>query len=119
MEPSYVIQIERQYINIRVWNDQGVEIFVPFPWRRTEKREKRREAKAQVAARLDRAIEDELLKRLQSGTYGDIYNFPLKQYTKVLDQQEVEEEEEEVAAEDVEFIEGDEGEAEDEEDQVG
>ena len=45
--------------------------------------ERRREAKAETAARLDRSIEAELLKRLQGGTYGDIYNFPLEQYERV------------------------------------
>eukprot|EP00216_Chloropicon_sp_CCMP2111_P006250 CAMPEP_0198242844 /NCGR_PEP_ID=MMETSP1446-20131203/21689_1 /TAXON_ID=1461542 ORGANISM="Unidentified sp, Strain CCMP2111" /NCGR_SAMPLE_ID=MMETSP1446 /ASSEMBLY_ACC=CAM_ASM_001112 /LENGTH=332 /DNA_ID=CAMNT_0043926475 /DNA_START=66 /DNA_END=1064 /DNA_ORIENTATION=+ len=57
---------------------------------RTEKRERRREAKAESAANIDREIEKELLQRLQSGTYADIYNFPVKQYNKVLDKESTE-----------------------------
>lgn len=49
-----------------------------------EKVDRRREARAETVARIDNAIEDELLKRLQAGTYGDIYNFPMEQYNKVL-----------------------------------
>lgn len=43
------------------------------------------------------------MQRLQSGTYGDIYNFPVKEYEKVLAMEEMEpageesEEEEEVS----------------------
>lgn len=74
---------------------------------------RRKEAKAETAARLDKSIEAELLKRLQSGTYGDIYNFPVKQYEKVLDQQEVADEQEQEDEQYQEaFVEGDEEEEE-------
>eukprot|EP00919_Chromeraceae_sp_WS-2016_P067632 GHVR01159848.1.p1 GENE.GHVR01159848.1~~GHVR01159848.1.p1 ORF type:complete len:315 (+),score=82.62 GHVR01159848.1:76-1020(+) len=60
--------------------------------RKTEVRDRAREEKAERAAEVDVAIENELLDRLKRGTYGDIYNFPMRNFEAVMNANEEDEE---------------------------
>lgn len=62
--------------------------------KKIEKREARRELKAEAAARLELSIEKELLTRLRQGVYGEseIMNESQEAFKKALDELEQEEE---------------------------
>jgi protein MAK16 len=80
-------------IQMRKLKLQGKEELVPIK-KKAEKRDRIREAKALISANIEQKIEEELMERLKTGVYKDIYNYNPKVFNKLVgrDQEEGEEE---------------------------
>eukprot|EP00753_Platysulcus_tardus_P003807 PLAT12492.33.p1 GENE.PLAT12492.33~~PLAT12492.33.p1 ORF type:complete len:1099 (-),score=495.96 PLAT12492.33:1951-5247(-) len=83
--------------------------------RKRERRDKRREAKAEMAAKIEAGIKKSLLARAKTGMYKDILNFPQSDFDRALDDVGAKEDELDEGSDWDQVDEFEEGEEEDEE----
>ncbi|KAK6013632.1 zinc finger, C2H2 type, partial [Ostertagia ostertagi] len=79
-----LIRIHQYLIRMRKMALKGTQKKIIPVGRKVERREKRREEKALVAAKLDKAIESELLSRLRKVLTGIYYNFRQEAFEHML-----------------------------------
>lgn len=83
--------MRQMIIQMRKLKLQGKEEIVPIK-KKAEKRDRIREAKALIAANIEDKIEEELMERLKTGVYKDIYNYNPKVFSKLVGEDREEEE---------------------------
>lgn len=76
-------KLRHMLIQMRKMKMQGQEEIVPIK-KKAERRDRVREAKALIAANIEQKIEDELMERLKTGVYKDIYNYNPKAFEKAV-----------------------------------
>jgi len=108
-----LIKLQQMIMRQRKLVLKGGPKLVPIK-KKMERREATREEKAERAAKVDLAIEQELLQRLKQGTYGSLYNLNVseKAFDKMLDADELEREDDELDEDDEDMEDDDEDEPE-------
>lgn len=87
------VKITQYLIRMRKLKLRRQKLIVPLQ-RNIERRERRREEKALIAARIEKGVEKTLLDRLKKGVYQDLYNIQQTAFDEAQEENEVEDEEE-------------------------